>query len=220
VAGRQRQVTDDEWADAELVWEYHQLHHLLRPCAAAVGLGCNDLGVATYAAELYHRGLFPVVVFSGATSRDTRDVFPRGEAVHYREHAVELGVPAEAILVEPHATNTGENIELSRRILHAAGLHIDSLLLISMPYMERRAFATCRQAWPEATPVCTSASMTLEEYVKVMGDGALVIDMMVGDLQRIVEYPKRGFAVAQEIPVDVQAAYERLRAAGFISRLI
>nr|WP_248628157.1 ElyC/SanA/YdcF family protein [Nonomuraea coxensis] len=32
------------------------------------------------------------------------------EAVHHREHARSLGVPDEAILVEPAATNTGENL--------------------------------------------------------------------------------------------------------------
>jgi uncharacterized SAM-binding protein YcdF (DUF218 family) len=220
MAALHRQVADDEWADAELVWEYHQLHHELRPCSAAIGLGCNDLGVAAYAAELYHRGLFPVIVFSGATSRDTRELFPCGEAIHYREHAIDLGVPEDAILIEPDATNTGDNITLSRGVLDEAGLRVDSLLLVSMPYMERRAFATCRQVWPEVTPVCVSAPLTLEEYVKVMGDGALVIDMMVGDLQRVMEYPKRGFAIEQDVPEPVIAAFERLCAAGFTSRLL
>ncbi|MEU7854113.1 hypothetical protein [Nonomuraea sp. NPDC049141] len=37
-----------------------------------------------------------------------------------REHALELGVPDEAILLEPNATNTGQNIGLSRQV-HAPG---------------------------------------------------------------------------------------------------
>src|SRR6187399_1817778 len=89
------------WADAETVWEYHRLRHPLRPCSAAVALGCNDLGVAAYAAELYHRQLFPVMVFTGGNSRETSVAFPRGEGVHYRERALQLGVPDDAILVEP-----------------------------------------------------------------------------------------------------------------------
>jgi uncharacterized SAM-binding protein YcdF (DUF218 family) len=213
-------VTDAEWADAEIVWEYHQLGHRAERCNVGIALGCNDLGVAAFAAELYHRGFFPVLVFSGATSRDTLSVFPQGEAVHYREHAIELGVPSEAILVEPHATNTGENIKFSRQVLRDSKIVADSVLLISMPYMERRAFATCRQAWPEVRPVCVSARMSLEDYVKSMGDEALVIDMMVGDLQRVIEYPKHGFAITQDVPTDVHNAYDRLTAAGFTSRLL
>lgn len=47
-----------------------------------------------------------------------------------------------------------------------------------------------------------------------------MIDMMVGDLQRIIEYPERGFAIAQDVPADVLDAYHWLVAAGYDSRLI
>jgi hypothetical protein len=55
--------------------------------------------------------------------------------------------------------------------------------------------------------------------VQSIGDEKLVIDMLVGELQRVIEYPKLGFAIEQAVPVDVVAAYERLLAAGFDSRL-
>ncbi|HVV13393.1 YdcF family protein [Amycolatopsis sp.] len=209
-----------EWADAELIWRYHRLGHRLRGCSAAIALGCNDLGVAAYAAELYHRGLFPLLVFSGANSRETFTTFPRGEGVHYREHALELGVPDDAILVEPCATNTGENITLSRDLLQSLGKHVDSLMLISMPYMERRAFATTRKIWPDVELVCTSVPMSLSEYRRTRAHGTELIDMMIGDLQRIIEYPGQGFAIAQDVPPTVYAAYERLVAAGYRSRML
>ncbi len=53
-----------------------------------------------------------------------------------------------------------------------------------------------------------------------IGDERLVIDMMVGDLQRILDYPALGFTVRQQVPDDVLDAYMRLRAAGFCSRLV
>lgn len=209
-----------EWADAEVIWRYHRLSHPLRPCSVAVALGCNDLGVAAYAAELYHRGLFPTIVFSGANSRETFTTFPRGEGVHYREHALRLGVPDDAILVEPNATNTGENITLSRELLRSRGNHVESLMLISMPYMERRAFATTRKIWPEVRPVCASVPMSLSEYRETRAHGTELIDMMIGDLQRIIEYPGQGFAIAQDVPPAVYAAYQRLVAAGYRSRML
>ncbi|MEZ0075584.1 YdcF family protein [Planotetraspora sp. GP83] len=211
-------VTNDQWADAEVVWDYHQMHHLVRPCSAGIGLGSHDLGVATFAARLYHSGLFPLLVFSGATSPTTASRFPRGEAVHYQEHAIELGVPEEAIVVESRARNTGDNIAFSRQLL--APFEVDSVLLISKPYMERRAFATCRKVWPEVDVVCASEPLALNDYVKSIGDDHLVVDMLVGDLQRIIEYPKWGFAIEQDVPDQVRAAYERLLDAGFVSRLM
>ena len=44
--------------------------------------------------------------------------------------------------------------------------------------------------------------------------------MLVGDSQRITEYARRGFAIEQEIPDEVEGAYLRLVDAGFTSRLI
>lgn len=215
-----RVITPQERSDALLLWKYHRLGHELRRCDAAVGLGSHDLGVATYTAELYHRGLYPVVVFTGGSTPTTRDRFPRGEAIHYRECALALGVPDAAILVDPDATNTGANIVNSRALLAAAGYRPKSLLLISKPYAERRSYATVRRLWPEVEVVCTSMPLEFDEYVQSIGDQRLVIDMMIGDLQRIIEYPARGFTVTQHVPPEVVAAYERLYAAGFVSRAV
>ncbi|WP_433456368.1 YdcF family protein (plasmid) [Streptomyces sp. CA-142005] len=217
---QQRQITDEQFHDATLIWNCHQMGHRPRPCSAAIGLGSHDLGVATAAADLYRAGLFPVLVFSGGNSPTTRARFPRGEAVHYREHALSLGVPGEVILVEPNAANTGQNITFSRELLAEAGVQVESLLLISKPYMERRSYATCRKLWPEVHVVCASEPLELDDYIKSIGDEKLVVDMLVGDLQRVIEYPKLGFAVEQEVPRDVYDAYERLLRAGFDSRLI
>jgi uncharacterized SAM-binding protein YcdF (DUF218 family) len=213
-------ATEQQRADALLIWNYHQLGHHLRPCSAAIGLGSHDLGVAAFAAELYRAGLFPAVVFSGGNSPTTKARFPRGEAVHYAEHAIALGVPASVIIVEPCAVNTGQNIELSRAALTQAGVEVTSLLLISKPYMQRRAFATARRVWPQIEVVCASEPLSFDDYLKSIGDEKLVIDMLVGDLQRVIEYPAMGFAITQPVPDDVQAAYRRLLAAGFDSRLI
>jgi hypothetical protein len=213
-------ATSQHRADAKLIWDYHQLGFQLRPCSAGVGLGSHDLGVATLAADLYRAGLFPVLVFSGGNSPTTAARFPRGEAVHYAEHAITLGVPADAIIIEPRAANTGQNIDYSRHALAAAGIPVTSVMLICKPYMQRRAYATIRKAWPEVEPVCASEDSTFDEYLKSIGDDKLVIDMLVGDLQRVIEDPARGFAFAQGVPADVTGAYQRLIAAGYDTRLM
>ena len=91
-----------------------------------------------------------------ANSPTTAARFPRGEAVHYAEHAIALGVPAAPSSSSPRAANTGQNIEFSRRALAAAGIPVTSVMLISKPYMQRRAYATIRKTWPEADAVCAS----------------------------------------------------------------
>ncbi|MER6195865.1 YdcF family protein [Streptomyces sp. NPDC001586] len=212
-------ISEQAWEDAELIWEFHQMHHEPRPCSVAVGLGSHDLGVADTTVDLYRRGMAPLIVFTGATSPTTRARMPRGEAVHYRERALELGVPPEDVLVEPNARNTGENIRLTRALLEDAGRPIESVLLISKPYEERRAYATARKLWPEVKVISASAPMTFAAYVDSIGDPKLVIDMLVGALQRLTLYPAQGFMIAMPVPDMVTAASTRLLAQGFTSRL-
>ncbi|MBQ0928437.1 YdcF family protein [Saccharopolyspora endophytica] len=211
-------VPEEHRADAELLWDYHDMGHELRRCDVGVGLGSHDLGVADHIVELYGSGWFPLVVFTGANAPTTVERFPRGEAVHYREHAIGRGVPGAAIVVEPKATNTAENIEFTRQAL--AGRETESLLLVSKPYQQRRAFATAKKVWPEADIVCSSQRTPLDDYVRAIGDADRVIDMLVGDTQRITLYAERGFAVPQDVPAEVEAAYQRLLAAGYTRRLV
>ncbi|PPK66217.1 YdcF family protein [Actinokineospora auranticolor] len=213
-------ITDAHRRDARTLWDYHQMGQQPRLCDVAIGLGSHDLGVAQHTADLYRSGMVPLVVFSGGNSPTTAERFPRGEAVHYREHAIASGVPDKAILVEPRAGNTGENITFSRAVLAEHGHTPRSVLLVSKPYMQRRAFATCQALWPEVEVVCASEPLTLADYTRSIGNEKLVVDMLVGDLQRVIEYPEQGFAAPQDVPIEVHAAYDRLLAAGFDSRLI
>ncbi|MFJ3594019.1 YdcF family protein [Streptomyces sp. NPDC090231] len=213
-------ISVQAWADTRRLWDYHQMGHTVRPCSVAVGLGSHDLGVADAAVALYKRGMAPLLVFTGATSATTRVRMPRGEAVHYRERAIELGVPSSAVLVEPRARNTGENVRFSKALLEEAGVEVSSVLLVSKPYEERRAYATARKAWPGVEIISASTPMTLNEYADSIQDARLVIDMLVGALQRLLIYPEQGFMIEQRVPADVLEAYERLCREGFTSRLL
>jgi uncharacterized SAM-binding protein YcdF (DUF218 family) len=206
--------------DAQILWDYHQLHHEPRPTDIAIGLGSHDIGVAEHAAELWHEGRFALIVFTGANAPTTVEVFPRGEAVHYAERARELGVPDDAILTETRATNTGENFTLTRELLDGLGIHPRSATIISRPYQQRRAYATARKLWPELDVVCSARGESLDDYVASIGDVNRVLNMLVGDTQRIWLYARQGFAVPQPIDDRTLAAYERLVNAGFNTRLL
>jgi uncharacterized SAM-binding protein YcdF (DUF218 family) len=206
--------------DVETLWDYHDMHHKLRPVDVGIGLGSHDLGVAVHATDLYHRAYFPRIVFTGANAPTTVARFPRGEAVHYRDYAVIHGVPDEAILLEPSATNTSENLEYARQLLLDRGIQVASLILVSRPYQQRRAYATAKMVWPEVDVLCSSERLPLDKYVESVGDTEKVINMLVGDTQRITVYAESGFAIPQVVPAAVELAYQRLVSAGFTRRLV
>ncbi|MFX4295391.1 YdcF family protein [Streptomyces bohaiensis] len=214
-------MTDDAiYRDAETLWDYLRMNHPRQRADVAIGLGSHDLGVADVAADLYLAALTPLLLFTGGNSPTTRERMPRGEAVHYRERAIELGVPAEAILIEPRATNTGENVLFSRAVLEDAGVPASSVTLVCKPYEERRALATARELWSPASFTCASEAVTLRQYVERVGDERVVINMLTGTLQRIIQYPSLGFMTKQHVPAAVNFAFKRLVAAGYTTRLI
>jgi uncharacterized SAM-binding protein YcdF (DUF218 family) len=212
-------IPDQLRADLEILWDYHDLRHEPRRCDVGVGLGGRDLGVAGVAVDLFHRRMFPHLIFTGARTPNSADRFPRGEALHYREYAVTNGVPPESILLETRATNTYENITYSRELLAGLRIRPCSVLVMSRPYQQRRAYATCRKQWPEVEVVCAAPPLSLDDYVGAADDPGRVIDLIVGDTQRVELYAERGFAIPQEVPPAVRAAYRRLVAAGRTSRL-
>lgn len=93
-------------------------------------------------------------------------------------------------------------------------------MLVSRPYQQRRSYAICRKRWPEVEVVCGSLPRTLDDYLASIGDVDRVINMLVGDTQRIWIYPEKGWAIEQDVPTSVHDAYSRLTHAGFTRRLL
>ena len=124
------------------------------------------------------------------------------------------------MLIEDRSTNTGENVQLTRRLLRERGLDPKSFILVQKPYMERRTYATFRKVWPEKDAVVTSPRISYEDYPTEEIPREQVIHVMVGDLQRIRLYPAKGFQIEQEIPPEVWDAFERLVALGYTENLI
>ncbi len=209
---------------AQVLWDYHQLHHDPVRSDAILVLCSHDLRVAERGAQLFLEGRAPLLIFSGGLGSITRALMTSPEADQFAAIARQLGVPADRIVIENKSTNTGENVQFTRALLEARGLSIHSFIVVQKPYMERRSYATFRKVWPEPEVRVTSPQVSMDEYLRGYSHGSLsahdVISIMVGDLQRIRVYAERGFQIPQEIPDHVWAAYEELVRAGYDSRLV
>jgi len=183
-------------------------------------LGSSDLRKAEYAAQLYHEGWAPLLVFSGGEGRTTAGLWGMTEAEKFASVAIEKGVPEEAILLEKRSTNTGENILFTKQLLEEKGIRPKKIIVVQKPYMERRTYATFMKQWPEMDFIVTSPKISFENYPQEDRTMEHIIDMMVGDLQRIKDYPAKGFQIEQDIPESVWKAYESLVEAGYTRQLI
>lgn len=204
----------------ETLWDYHHVKQELHPADLIFILGSNDVRVAQYAAELYKRNLAPILLFSGGVGRFTGE-WAVTEAELFAAAAMEKGVPEKAILIENKSTNTGENVRYSREILKKAGIPEPvSLIALQKPYMERRTLATLQAQWPEAQVVVGSPPVSFREYLTPELPRQLVVSAMVGDFQRILEYPRQGFSTEQPVPPEAMEAFRTLVEAGYDSQLL
>jgi len=204
---------------AQQLWDYHLLHHTLEKSDCILVLGSHDLRVAERGADVYLQGLAPIIVFSGGLGNLTKNMWTRTEADLFAEIALEKGVPPEAIFIENKSTNTGENILFTQQLLKDKHLDMQSFIVVQKHYMERRSYATFKKHWPDKKVTVTSPLLSFTDYPNDEISIERVINVMVGDLQRIKIYPTKGFQIPQEIPDNVWQAYEQLVALGFDKHL-
>jgi uncharacterized SAM-binding protein YcdF (DUF218 family) len=88
--------------------------------------------------------------------------------------------------------------------------------------MERRTYATFKKQWPKAGVkiIVTSPPISYDEYFNQANPKDLVINIMVGDLERISVYPDLGYQIKQAIPRQVFEAYQNLVRLGYTHHLI
>lgn len=92
--------------------------------------------------SLYQSGWAPLIIMSGA-ARDEGIA----NAVSMKQMAINLGVPADSILVEPESINTFENATLVRKIIKEQ--KASQIILVTSPYHQRRASIVFHKALSE-----------------------------------------------------------------------
>lgn len=216
-------ITEEILESARVVWLYHQLGHKPIRADVIVALGTNDLRVAEFAAELYLAGFGKTLVCTGGMAHQDdllATSWTKTESEMYAEVAERRGVPSDRILLETRASNTAENIRFTRELLHRKGVRPDNIVLVVKPFMQRRTWATMAVEWPEMPATLASPNISLDEYFTEELPAGRVINIILGDLQRIWLYGQRGWSAPQPIPDRVLDAYSHLKALGFTKHLI
>jgi uncharacterized SAM-binding protein YcdF (DUF218 family) len=199
-------------AAARVLWDFHLIYDPLSKADLIIGLGSYDLRVADRSAELLKQGLAPKILFTGKAGNWTNHLYETTEAEAFAAHAKGAGVAADAILIEPNATNIGENIRFAREMADGT---VKRVILVTKPQTQRRAFATVRAQWPEINALVTAPLHSFEDQPLTTYPLDKLINEMVGDIKRMIDYPAQGFQIAQDIPVSVHDAYRFLVNEGY-----
>lgn len=146
--------------------------------------------IVAAAVDLWRGGYFRhAVVSGGATQGD-----PRTECSMIKAGMVEGGVPADIILEEHRATNTGENVILSLPVIDAAiGRHkVASVICLGKVCTARRYPMTLQRHWPEVAKML----VTVNPYgapVERWHTDPLFRERVLAEVAKIAPYKARGF---------------------------
>ena len=207
----------------QVIWDYLKLSLQPEKADVIVGFGNFNTDIARRAAELYHQGYAPKILFTGGLGRNTEGLLPEPEAVRFGKVAMEWGVPEKDILLEGRSTNTKENILFSKALLESTGTPHGKLLGVHQPFMERRISAAMGVYWPEANFQVTSPQVSIAEYLRRAKEQGVTeeasISVIVGDFQRMDLYAKLGYQLPQHIPQVAWDAFHTLVALGYDKQL-
>lgn len=210
----------DPGADARLLFGFLSEADSGAPpvCDAVIGFGVFDLRVAALCGQLVASGRARRVIFTGGVGAGSADL-GRPEADAFADELARLypGLPRDSVVIENRSTNTGENVRFTLDLLAARhpdllpGAGLRSALLVASPARLRRVRLTWRRQAPSVAAWGLAPGATCESEAAL--HAAKGIDypaLLVGEIDRLLAYPARGWIAAEPVPPPILAARARL----------
>jgi uncharacterized SAM-binding protein YcdF (DUF218 family) len=185
---------DHELSDADIarINAEHLITTPLRPADLLFVFGQRrgEKEIIATAIDLWQRGFYRHAIVSGGPTQSN----PRTECSIIKDGMVAGGVPAELILEERRATNTGENVMFSLPIIDAAlgRQNIRSVICLGKVCTARRYPMTLQRHWPEVDKML----MTVNPYgvpVERWHTDALFRERVLAEWHKIAPYKAQGF---------------------------
>jgi hypothetical protein len=124
-------------------------------------------------------------------------------------------VPTDKVIIEDQSTNLPENIRFALKSLQEAGKSSENLILVALPFSERRILAQCIKQFTETNFQITSSHTTFEDFPNEFIDKDETINLIVGELDRLIKFPAEGFSIEQDVPLEVAEAIQSLADQGY-----
>jgi len=195
-------------SQAATLWEFLAPIHPPEKADAIFVFGGINLKVPNHAADLFLDHYASTVLVTGGTGSRTHLHFDGPEADVFVEVLEGRGVPRESLILEPTASNTGENVEFGMAKLLESH-NASTALLVAAPFIMRRCLATFELQYPHVRVIPCPPEGPFEEFVDRPYNEFL--QRLVAELDRIDAYMEQGFIASVDVPADVRSAAESLR---------
>lgn len=211
---------DLAYRKAQILWDFHRVKDVVEPCDVIVGLGSYDIEVARKCAKMLQDGVAGHVIFTGKEGNWTTGKSAQTEAQLFADAAIDMGIAFDQIHLEEKATNIGQNVLFSKAIMLSHGWQ--SAVFVTKPQTTLRTRLALEVQAPEinkASKITSPDYPDMDHFLAKFGHTQL-LNEMVGDLERIIKYPKKGYQAPTNIPDEVMEAYDTLQQLGFIHHMM
>jgi uncharacterized SAM-binding protein YcdF (DUF218 family) len=198
------------------LWSFLSALRSRAPADAVVVCCSYDLRVCDYACELIRQQLAPRLVLAGKTGNWTRLLWSEPEAHVFQRRALANGIEPHQIHLEERSTNFGENIAFVRGLMP----QLRRVIFVTKPNAILRVALTVPVQWPEVTAWVDSPPFAFPDDVSNIIGVFGVIHEMVGDVDRVLQYPTRGFQRPYAVPETILESWKALIVEGFSRHLL
>lgn len=197
----------------KILWDYMQIDSKLQKADCIIVLGCKKIELVDVAVDLFNKKYSDKIIFCGGYGKITKEIWNETEAEKFANLAIEKGIPKQAIYIENKSTNTGDNFRFAKKLIQDKKLDVKTCIIVCNPYDVKRNYATLKKIIPEYEAYFATTKISCEEYYKTHSKEW--IHVLVGDIQRMKEYPNLGWQIKVEMPDKVWKAFEELVKLGY-----
>uniref|UniRef100_I2Q6I7 DUF218 domain-containing protein n=1 Tax=Desulfovibrio sp. U5L TaxID=596152 RepID=I2Q6I7_9BACT len=201
----------------EILWRFNTISKSINSPEVILLLGSNDINVAKFAVEISKKEKYAKIICSGGLAH-TDDLlathWEMTEAEKFADILVQEGIQSKRIVTEPMSKNTSENLIFSKKIITNLWPFAKKILLIHKPFMTLRAYLTGKKVLRTYELGIIHEDISCAKYIDRYKDIS-IIDILVGDTERIIAYPRLSYFEPITIPESVTKAMNYLKEKGF-----
>ena len=201
------------------LWSFHTSPKCTEPFEeidAIIGLGSYDETIVEHCVQLWQDRPKAYLIFTGKQGNWTTDLYKTTEAEHFANLAISQGVSKAQIIIEANATNISENIIFSEKLLPSSAKNV---IYVTKPQTLMRLYATTEKISKRDSTFVSAPNRSMHNAIELFGREQIFSEM-VGDLDRLISYPAKGFSIGVEVSDVVLTSWKTLQAAGFTSHML